>query len=415
MPPLPPEPWINMGEAILIGLIVGIERGADRDERHAGLRDFITIALAGGLCGLLNQPWVTVAALLSITTLIAIFHIQTPGRTGITTEIASVATFLLCVLTATPNMPWGSPLAIALTVVLALFLDARAPLRKFLFETVTEREYFDTLRFLAVIFVILPVLPDGNYGPYGFFSPKRVWMFVILVCTISWLGYFLQKFLGEGRGLQLTAILGGLGSTTATTLEFAREARQEPQRARELAAAAVLANAIQAPRLVVLLWLAGGPLMLAALPMLAAATVVGLAGTWLLARGTLKEAEPRGPVKLGNPLRITPAIKLGALFALVRLVARVGTGEFGDRGVYAASLLGGSVDVDAVAFSVAGLMRDSQTAARVATLGLLIALVANGILKTAFAYGTGGRIFGRTVLLGFVAMFTAAGLALYFF
>ena len=91
-----------MAEALLIGLLVGIERESDREERHAGLRDFITIALAGGLCGLLGVAWITAAALLSLTALIIVFRVQTSGRTGITTELAAVATFLLGLLTTTP-------------------------------------------------------------------------------------------------------------------------------------------------------------------------------------------------------------------------------------------------------------------------------------------------------------------------
>ncbi|WP_321477639.1 MgtC/SapB family protein [uncultured Paludibaculum sp.] len=397
--------WIAMAESLLIGLIVGIERESDRDERHAGLRDFIGIGLAGGLCGILNVPWLTCTALLAITTLVAIFRIQTPGRTGITTEIVAVVTFLLCVLTATPGLEWASALAIALTVILALFLDAREPLRRFFVETVTEREYFDTLRFLAVIFVILPVLPDGSYGPYQFFEPRRVWIFVILVCSISYLGYFLQKFLGEEHGLPLTAVLGGLGSTTAATTAFAREAGEEPGRSQSLAMATVLANTVQFPRVAILLWLAGGPLGMACVPLLAAMTVVGLAATWWLKRSIPAVTATANAVKLSNPLRILPAVQFGVLFAVVRLVTRGLTTEFGTTGLLASSAIGGSMDVDAIAFTLSGLLRDGQTAAWLAVAGILISLTANAIFKAAVSYSSGGRVFGIRVLAGFTAMY----------
>lgn len=402
---LPPA-WIAMGESLLIGLIVGIERETDRKERHAGLRDFIGIGLAGGVCGILNVPWLTCAALLAITALVAIFRIQTPGRTGITTEIVAVVTFLLCVLTATPGLAWGSALAIALTVILALFLDAREPLRKFFLESLTEGEYFDTLRFLAVIFVILPVLPEGSYGPYQFFEPRRVWIFVILVCSISYLGYFLQKFMGEERGLPLTAVLGGIGSTTAATTAFARQAHEEPERSRSLAMATVLANTVQFPRVAALLWLAGGPLAMACVPLLSLMTLAGLAATYWLRRSipvpTLRAPEA---VKLSNPLRLLPAIQFGALFAVVRLVARGMTAEFGTSGLLASSAIGGSVDVDAIAFTLAGLLRDGQTAGWLAVAGILISLTANAIFKAAVGYSIGGRTFGLRVLGGFLAMY----------
>lgn len=407
-----PQAWVAMGESLLIGLLVGIERESDHGERHAGLRDFISIGLAGGLCGLLAQPLITVAALVSITSLLFLFRAQTPGRTGITTEIVGVVTFLLCVLTATPGLVWGTPLAIALTVILALFLEAREPLQKFFRETLTEREYFDTLRFLAVVFVILPVLPDGEYGPYEFFNPRRVWIFVILVCSISYAGYFLQKFLGDSHGLKLTAILGGIGSTTAATTAFAEQAAEEPRRTRELALATVLANTVQFPRILALLWMMGGPLGLACWPELAAMTAGGLALTFLLARTVPEGGAAQSALVIRNTFHLRPAIQFGLLFALVRLVARSGADQFGQAGLFVSSAIGGSVDVDAIAVTLSGMMRDGRAVQSAAVASLLIALAANAILKSVVAYRKGGAGFGGQVATGFGVMF-AAGFAVW--
>jgi uncharacterized membrane protein (DUF4010 family) len=402
------QAWLAMGETLLIGLIVGVERESDQGERHAGLRDFIGIALAGGICGLLGQAWVTAAALAALTAMIVIFRLQTPDRTGITTEIVAVTTFLLCLLTTTAQIAWGSELAIALTVVLALFLDARAGLRRFVREVLNEHEFWDTLRFLAVIFVILPVLPRGEFGPYGALNPRQIWIFVILVSSISYLGYFLQRFLGEQRGLGLTAVVGGVGSTTAATLAFARQVAERPERWRELGAATVLANAVLNPRMLVLLWLAGGPLLHAAVVPLAVMMAVGLGWAWWLGRQPHPESgEPSSTVRLGNPFHLTPALKFGLLFLGVGLVARWTAAEFGSGGVVVSSLLGGSVDVDAIGFSLAGLLRDGRAEAWVALAGLLMAIGANAVVKTAMAYATGGRRFGRVVLSGFVLMLGA--------
>lgn len=401
--------WISMAEAVLIGLLVGIERESDREERHAGLRDFLTIGLAGGLCGLLAIPVLTVAALLAITALLVVFRLQTPGRTGITTEIAAVATFLLCVLTATHSIPWGSPLAIALTVVLALFLDARDSLRRFFIEVITEREFHDTLRFLAVIFVIYPVLPGGAYGPYGFLNPRAIWLFVILVCSISYLGYFLEKFFGERHGLALSAVLGGVASTTAATLAFARQAVDTPEKSHNFAQAAVLANAILGPRIFAILLFVSPVLAWRAAPALAALLVTGVAAAFLLGAARRQEHVRRtNALSIRNPFHLGPALQFGALFALVRLIARAGSAEFGQAGVMWAALIGGSIDVDAVAFSVSGLARDGSLDVTIGALAVLVALSANAVLKTALAFGVGGPVYGRSVLLGFVVMLGAA-------
>lgn len=401
-----------MGEALLIGLLVGIEREADqRLERHAGLRDFVTIGLAGGLCGVIGQPALTIAVLVALTALIIVFRAQTTGRTGITTELAAVATFLLCVLTATSSLPWGSPLAIALTVVLALFLDMRVTLQKFFVEVITEREFHETLRFLAVIFVILPVLPDGGYGPYQFFNPRRVWIFVILVCTINWLGYFLQKFLGGSEGLRWTAVVGGLASTTAATSAFAKQCAEDEPRTLDYGRAAVLANAVQFPRVYAL--------MLVASPALAAASIVPLIamGAAGVAYAFLPRAKPSGEqvarpeVRLGNPFHLVPALKFGAAFALIRLMVRASSEEFGEGGVLSASFIAGSVDVDAIVFSVSGLLRDSSLGMQTAVGGVFLSLIANAAFKTFLAFSGGTRAFGRKVALGFLLMFSAGAAA----
>lgn len=411
-----PNPaWIAMGEALLIGLLVGVEREGDREERHAGLRDFISIALAGGLCGLLNQPWITAAALLALTAMMGIFRATTPGRTGITTEIVGVVTFLLGVLTATPNLEWGSQLAIALTVILALFLEARTTLRRFFIETVSETEVFDTLRFLAVVFVIWPVLPDKDFGPYESFNPYRVWLFVILVCSISWIGYFLQKFLGERQGLRLTGVLGGLASTTAATSALARNAAEDPAHARAYANTAVLANVVQIPRVAALLALVGAattaPLLNAAWPVLLAMTAAGLLlAFWLDRNGDQPEAAAAS-VAARNPFRLMPALKFGVLFALVRFIARFFSAQFGQSGAIGASVVGGLVDVDAIVVTLSGLLRDGKLTAGIGVAGLLLAILSNAVLKTILAYG-GGRRFGRIVLLGFAVMIAAGAAVL---
>src|SRR5713226_6503803 len=163
-----------MVEALLIGFLVGAQREASLGERHPGMRDFLLISLVGALAGLLQQPWLTVAALLSITALLGVFHFQITERTGITTEMAAVATFCFGYMTTTPY----AQLAIGMTLVVVAFLEAKQALHKLVSETITATEFNDTLRFLALIFVIYPLLPTGHFGPYQFFSPRQVWLFV---------------------------------------------------------------------------------------------------------------------------------------------------------------------------------------------------------------------------------------------
>jgi uncharacterized membrane protein (DUF4010 family) len=278
-------------------------------------------------------------------------------------------------------------------------------------ETITETEFRDTLRFLAIIFIIYPLLPVGAFGPYQFFVPRRVWLFVILVSSISYAGYFLQKFLGAGRGLALTGLLGGLASTTAATMAFARDAAETPANLVPLWRASVIANAVQFPRITVILFVMSPALAVATLPPLAAMTVTGLVTALFVARREQPPAE-QSHVPVGNPFRIVPALKFGAMFTVILLAGKAAAAELGAGAVYWTSLIAGSVDVDAVVVTVSDLIGGGRTSMSAASAAVLLALGANAALKTALAFYAGARGFGWRVLLAFALMFLV-GTAVY--
>lgn len=406
--------WHTMGEALLIALIIGIQRESDSEELHAGIRDFLLIGLAGGICGILQNTAISAAVLLSITGLLAIFRLQTPGRTGITTEIACVSTFLLTLLTADLRIPYGQTLAIGLTILAAFLLKARDALRKLAREEITAVEFSDTLLFLAVVFVIYPVLPEGSFGPFGFFNPRTIWMFVILVSSITYAGYFLQKFLGVHRGLRLTAILGGLASTTAATLSFSRDLRDTPDRFDDYARATILANAIQFPRLFVLL-LAVSPLLArdSAVALLVA-TLAGWGAGWLLTRGAQVKAASSA-VKVRNPFRFVSALKMGGIFTAVLFAVRWVSETAGTQAILVSSAVGGSLDLDAAVLSLAELRHTGRTAEEVVQAGVALAAASNALVKTGIAFVVGGARLGWRLLAAFAAMFTGGGLAWWVF
>ncbi len=399
--------------AVLIGLLVGVQREVSLDENRPGVRDFVLIAATGGICGLLGLPWLTATALLAITVLLAAFHIHCAQRTGVTTEIAGVATFALGYLATAPSQTLSVSLAIALAIILTAFLEAKRSLNRFLRESVTEVEFNATLRFLAVIFLIYPVLPDGHFGPNGGFAPKATWMFVILVSSISYIGYFLEKYLGRKRGLSLTAFLGGVASTTAATASFARSSAGNPADVDAYAQAAVISNATQFPRLLALLLAINPGFAVAVLPALAAMTATGYGVAWLM-RPKAQPESAGGRLKLGNPFALLPALKFGAIFAAVLFLSCAASAAFGESAVYWTGLLGGSIDVDAVVVTLSDLLAGSRTTLAVAFPGMLLALASNAVLKTGISLFTAPRRFTVRLAGGFGAMFVT-GTAVWLF
>ncbi len=414
MPATTPLPIAASGllEALLIGLIIGAQREAHKEGSQAGLRDFLLIALTGGICGFIGQTALTVAALAGIVVFLSVYYVRTNRHEGITTEMAAVATFAIAVLAGTPSEAANSHLAVGAGIVIVIFLEAKRSLHKFVRETITETEFNDTIWFLAIIFIIYPLLPEGAFGPYHAFRPRQIWLFVILVSSISYVGYFLQRFLGPRRGLLLTSVMGGLASTTASTLAFAREVRDKPEAIDTYWSSTVVANAIQFPRIALILYVVNPELATSAAVVLSLMTAAGLAfGLVLYRRSGTAVHKQEAPT--GNPFRLAPALKFGAVFAAIMFLSEMAASEFGGQGLYLASAIGGTVDADAVTVSAASLEGTGAVSIGVATGVILLAMLMNGVLKTGLATYAAGMRFGWRVAVGFAAMFGVGAAALW--
>lgn len=395
----------HLAAALLIGAIIGAQREATPGD-HPGLRDFLLIALAGGVCGLLANPYLSAVGLLTIVALLAVFHYEDRAkRGGITTELAGVATYVLALLAASVDIHLGEPIALATAVLAAAFLEAKQRLQHLLRETITEPEFNATLAFVTVVLVIYPLLPEGSYGVYSFFSPRQVWMFVILISSISYVGYFLEKFLGEERGLVYTAMLGGLASTTAVTIHLAQLSKERPEGLLGLMRGFLIANSVQFPRALLLVAIVNPALAAAcALPlglMFLAAILMALVDGWMASHAAHKLTAP-ARVEHQNPFQIGPALQFGALFTLIVFLTKAAAARAGAQAFFGTSLLGGLVDVATVIAPASDLLKSQALAARAAELAILLALASNAALKLALAAIRGTRAFASRLALVFV-------------
>jgi uncharacterized membrane protein (DUF4010 family) len=412
----------GLAGGLLVGLLIGGQReAAHRDAGHAephvgtlpGLRDFLIIALAGGVCGILGTAWLTASVLLSLTGLLAVFHFEDRlQRKGITTELAGVATFALSYLAASPAPSFAEPVAIGVTLIVVVFLETKQYIEKLLRETISVTEFNATLAFVGVVVVIYPLLPVGAYGPYAFFEPRQVWKFVILISSISYLGYFLEKFLGEEKGLFYTSVLGGLASTTAATLLFARESKERPEDTFGLWRAFIIANTVQFPRTFLIVLLVNPDLARVCVWPLAAMLVCGVLLAEILQRWPHKRIESV-PLTSGNPFRILPALRFGVLFAAVVFLSKWAAATLGTAAFYWTSLLGGLVDVSTVIAPAAELLKTNSMTLGTAEIAVLLALAANAVQKILVAVSSGTREFALRVTAVF-ALWAAIGIGTWF-
>ncbi len=399
-----------LGEALALGLLVGAERYRGRqpgEKKSAGVRTFAIVCLLGALSGLFGTAAIAVAVFAAVAALVVVGYYRSPSESlGLTTEFAALLVFWVGYLLNTHESA-----AISLGIVLTIFLASKRTLHGFVREQISEAEFEATLKFLAVVLVVYPILPDREMGPYGFFNAREVWGMVILVSTISYGGYFLIRWLGERRGLMLSSLVGGVVSTTAVTMSLAERSRRVPEASRRLGTAAVLANSVQGPRLLLLLWVVDRDFAFSLAPALLAMAAVGLAGSWLLARRSGDESGVE--LKLRNPYSLGPALKFGLFFVAVLLLVKVASLWLGDRGILVASAVAGTASTSAVALTVSRLLEQGSLTPFVAAGSVVAAITTNALAKWVLTLVQGTRRMAFFLGGGLATMIAAAFLLLY--
>lgn len=398
----------TFGEALAIGFLIGIERYKDRsqgEKKSAGLRTFTIFSLIGAVCGILPVVYTLMTLGALIVFLSLGYYRRSVNGFGLTTEVAAILTFWLGYLMHEYEM-----LAISTGIVLVILLASKRGLHDFVRNKMSEIELYDTLKFLAVVFVVFPLLPDRNMGPYDFFNPTQVWMLIILVSTISYLGYVLTRVLGNERGLMMSALIGGVVSTTAVTMFLADRVKRAPLQSRICGVTGVMANAVQFPRLLLLIWVVDTQLgMLLTIPLLGMGAV-GILGAWVLGRKHLVHAvKDTHELPLQNPYSLRPALKFGLFFVGVFLLSKVATVHLGEQGIYLTSAIAGLGDASAIALSTAQMVNNGGLSVFAACGAIFIAVTMNALFKWGLAFMNGNRDLAFWLGGGFVTMLVTGG------
>lgn len=405
------EPWWRFGFALIIGALIGLEREFYQQREgtpdFAGIRTFSLIALLGSVSSFLIKDFGIALAALALGGLILMTTISYAGalvrgktETGITTEVAAVLVFLFGALV----MGDHALVAIALAVVTSLLLAIKGRLHEFI-RDLSPEDIYVTLQFALVAAVVLPLLPNRTIDPLGLLNLFQIWLMVVIVSAVGFSGYVLMKVLGPSRGINLMGILGGLASSTATTISLSSASREYPHMAGHYARAVILASTVMLPRVFFLILVIHPPLALKVLIPLASMLIAGLLTFFALQRGGLTEEPTIHPkFKITNPLKLSTAIKFGLLFAVVLLVVEYSQTFLGSSGVYLASLLTGLTDVDAITLSVTRLADSGQLESDVAGVAVIIAVLMNTVSKGAISHFSGSPQLRRPVLRALILM-----------
>ena len=409
----------RLAVALSIGLLVGIERGwkerhEAEGERTAGLRTFALTGLLGGVtCAialripaggvLMGMAFFAYAGVLAY---LRFQEMEQEKTHGATTIVAALLTFALGALALVADPIAAGAAGVATTGLLAL----KSVLHDWL-KRITWQELRAGLVLLAMSVILLPVLPDKGYGPFGALNPYDLWRMTVLIAAVSSLGYIAIKWVGGSQGIALSGVAGGLVSSTAVTISFAKLAKELPAREGLLIGGALLAGAVMMLR-VLLVAISVNPGLAGSLMLplgLAAAALAGLAYIDLHQHlgDTLNS-----PIKVDSPFELASVLKFGLFLALIMILAKGLTLWAGDRGAYALAAVSGIADVDAVTLTLSrlggnGLPLDT------ASYAILLTAAVNSIAKAGWGWTAGGGGPGVRLAIGAIAAIGAMGLGLW--
>jgi len=412
------EPLYRFAIAFFIGALVGIDREKKRtdesDRDIAGLRTFILIALAGALAAWLSErfgsAWIfaITGALVGavVITGYAVFA-RVQASYGLTSEVAALVVYLLGGAAIV-----GEPLlAVSLAIATAAVLAFKEPLHGIVAK-IGRDDLYATLTLLICTFIVLPVLPDRTVDPWGALNPYKMWVLVILISGLSLVGYVATRMLGAGRGVPLTGFFGGLVSSTAVTLSFARRSRDaeaEDGCSDAFAAGILLAWGVMFARVLVLVAVLAPMLLGALLPPMLGLALVSVTAAAVCYRRRSTPLRARTDVPLQNPFSLTSAIRFAAFFALVLLVVKLVETYLPGRSLYGVAALAGLTDVDAITLSVAGSARDGSVEPSLATGAIVIAALSNSLVKAGLVMVLGAPELKRRIAAATGALVATAG------
>lgn len=399
----------SLAISLFLGGLVGLQR-QHVDAPLGGVRTFPLISVFGSLCAILADPfggWVIAAGLVGVVAVIVVGH-QSPrvhkeDDRGISTEMAMLVMFAVGALCV------RGPLIVAVAVGagVAVLLQWK-PMLHGLAAKLGDADVKAIMQFVLITFIILPVVPNETYGPLDVLNPHEIWLMVVLVAGISLGGYITYKFFGEGAGLALSGLLGGLISSTATTASYARRTAQWAEAAPSAATVIVLATSVSFVRVLLeIAVVARGFLKVAAAPLLIL-TVVSLSLSALLWRNRVQKSNSM-PLP-SNPTELRSAVVFGLLYGAVLFGVAATKEYFSNAGLYGIAVLSGLVDMDAITLSTSRLVDAQRLDAHVAWRVIVIASLSNLCFKTMIVASLGHRrltkyvalLFGTTLACGIV-------------
>tara|TARA_R110002074_G_scaffold167299_2_gene328322 strand:- start:671 stop:1942 length:1272 start_codon:yes stop_codon:yes gene_type:complete len=386
--------FISMG----IGLILGLEReynNLKRESGFAGIRGFPIVAILGFTLGSLTELFSFWLSIIGLGTFILFlgfnnfYKEEYNFKRSFTTNLALIATFVLGLMVSAEY--YRNAVATAVIIVTLLSLKTRF---HSVISNITSEELFAFVKFSIIALLILPFLPNNTYGPNDLINPFEIGSIIVIVSFLNFIGYFLVKFVGSKKGILLTAILGGLISSTAVAWSYASRSIESPELSKKYAAGIVIASAIMFPRLAFLIYIFNNTLLTyLALPF-GIFTLICLIVSLILIKDNTDK--PETDIKLGNPMNLLNALGFGVIYVIIQLAVFYSNKLFGESGLYYSALIAGLADTDAITISLAKFALDGEKLKLTSSV-IVAATLSNMLVKLGITVLKGSKITGKLV------------------
>lgn len=402
--------FLNLSIALALGALIGTEREMSQkhttDLEFSGLRTYTFISLLGFLGALTSTIWGG-WILLVLLILVGFFLIvayknefKELKHLGITSELSALVVFLIGALS------YVSPhFAATLGVITAVILALKYPLRKFT-KALAPQEFFAAIKFIIIAFIVLPLLPTTAIDPWGIMVPYHIWLMVVFISAISFVGYILTKWIGAEKGLNMTGLVGGLASSTATTLSMATQSKRNLKIVIPFVTAVIISSLVMFVRVGFEVFVINRsllPTLIIPLGVMIATGLIIVGVLWVQSHS--KKTVQAEELKLSSPFQFWPALQFGLFYIFVLAFAHFANLWFGEEGLYLASAVSGLADVDAITISMSQLSGSGKLAMGVASKAIVIAVMMNTVVKLVMAWIFGGRTFAWRMALAFGIIF----------
>ncbi|SHL84773.1 Uncharacterized membrane protein, DUF4010 family [Roseovarius marisflavi] len=406
------ESFFALVEALGIGLLIGIEREKSThttgEGSSAGVRTFAMASLIGAISMMTGGVPLLAAAVVVVGAARIVLVAQHADPTaGLTTSLALFAVVLLGALTTETTL-----LALGVALIIASLLAAREVLHGFSRTILTAAELRDGLILGVSALVILPVLPDVEYGPGGALNPRDLFVIVVLVMLIGAAGHISTRVVGARLGLPVSGFLSGFVSSTATIAALGRRAVEKPEDAKSAAAGATLSSVSSLVQIGIIL-LALSPAMFAAgIPLLfVTGLAAGLHGAAIIFLTLRREAKPTVLELPSQVFSVKGAVNFALIVATVMLISATLNDYFGNAAILVTVTLAGLVSTNSATVALASLVAAGQIAPIDGALPLAAALSANTVVRIWIAMRSGEPSFRRAVSSGLVLQLAALWVA----